>query len=232
VSVLHDAFASWLIAGARDEPARDVAIHASACPACLRLAAASDAMTVIDFSSAPLPSTTSWDAAATAGRPLWLLRMSASATVVLLAAVVGIAASGTLIRPPSAAPAGDASPSPRGGVLGGNASQASASPRVQPDGTASPSRPASRTPGATPSLGPQPPTPIAPIGGPPPVVVGPPPPAPMPTPVPTPTPTPAATPPAASPSPTISATPTPSPTPTESPTPTPSPSCLPDCPLP
>jgi hypothetical protein len=221
VSVLHEEFAAWLIEGARDEPARDVAIHASACPSCLLLAGANDALTLIDPSAASMPSTPVGDMA---DRAAWPLRVTASAAAVFLAAIVGIAASGTLIRQPSAILLGDGSPTPRESVLGDTGSPTPAvtdAPGEDATATADPSPTQIAAPGTVPPPGPPP-------IGPPPPVGGPTPPAAIPTPTPTPTPT--ATP-SASPSIPISASPSPSPSPSLSPStiPSPSPSCDVEC---
>ncbi|MGH2455822.1 MAG: hypothetical protein ACRDHD_06150 [Candidatus Limnocylindria bacterium] len=51
----HGRFGEWLIAGASDEPPRDVALHASVCPECAAQIAAFDQLTVVDTGRAPLP---------------------------------------------------------------------------------------------------------------------------------------------------------------------------------
>ena len=53
---LHDRFVGWLRVGAQGELARDVALHASVCPACARWIQAHDALAAIDPGRAPLPS--------------------------------------------------------------------------------------------------------------------------------------------------------------------------------
>lgn len=223
---LHDDFAAWLIDGARGDPARDVAVHASACPDCLRIASAHDALVRIDPGGASAPSAPPIAAAGRLRRPSWILRVGASAGAVLLATIVGIAASGTLIRLPTAAPVGEPTPSPRGAVLGeaGGATPLAADTRSPQRSSSATERP---SPGAT--------TDAAPLPGAPPVVVPPPPagqpgpPAPLPTPTPTPAATSPSSAPSTTPSPSVSPPPSPSPTiATDSPAATPSP-CESDC---
>ena len=55
MSDLHEAFDTWLTRGAKDELPRAVALHASACPGCLRAAGAFDALAAIDLGAAELP---------------------------------------------------------------------------------------------------------------------------------------------------------------------------------
>ena len=53
----HDRFRSWLTGGAVAELPRDVALHASACDDCLRLAAGLDALTAVNAGAAGAPPT-------------------------------------------------------------------------------------------------------------------------------------------------------------------------------
>ena len=52
---LHDEFDAWISAGANEDPPRDVALHASGCDICLRLAASFDALAAVDPGLAPAP---------------------------------------------------------------------------------------------------------------------------------------------------------------------------------
>ncbi|HEX7172709.1 MAG TPA: hypothetical protein VF365_08895 [Candidatus Limnocylindria bacterium] len=80
MSDLHERFGAWLTDGARVELPRDVALHASACDACVRDAAAFDALLAIEPGAAPLPPLR-------AGRP-----PRAIPTIPVLRAAVGVAA--------------------------------------------------------------------------------------------------------------------------------------------
>jgi hypothetical protein len=51
----HDRFLSWLLDGARGDPSRDLAVHASLCSSCLAWVQAHDALKRIDVGRAPLP---------------------------------------------------------------------------------------------------------------------------------------------------------------------------------
>jgi hypothetical protein len=51
----HQRFVAWLLAGAQGDPTRDLALHASVCPDCIRGIAAQDALAIIDVGRAPLP---------------------------------------------------------------------------------------------------------------------------------------------------------------------------------
>ena len=51
----HSRFLTWLLSGATGDPARDLALHASVCPECIRWVAAHDALTAIDVGRARLP---------------------------------------------------------------------------------------------------------------------------------------------------------------------------------
>jgi hypothetical protein len=51
----HERFQAWLLLGTPGDPARDLALHASVCPDCLRWISAYDALTTIDVGRARLP---------------------------------------------------------------------------------------------------------------------------------------------------------------------------------
>jgi hypothetical protein len=222
----HARFENWLLGGAAGEPPRDLAVHASVCPACGGAIAAFDALAAIDPGSAMLPPSR---AAATAPGRLG----SGSARVLIPAG--GIVAAGAvvaigfaLLSPPGpgglgtdAGPTqdvlgGTGRPSPSGadatGLHGGELTgsptpEASATATPQPSATLRPTAPANN-PTAAPTA------PTAPTAPPTP------PPTAEPTTNPTATPGPSAT---ATPAPTPTPEPTPTPTPTPEPTPTPTP---------
>ena len=45
----HSRFQAWLLNGPRGDPARDLALHASVCPECMRWVAAQDALSGSDL---------------------------------------------------------------------------------------------------------------------------------------------------------------------------------------
>jgi hypothetical protein len=203
---LHDAFDAWLLGGARDDLPRDVALHASACPACLRSAGALDALTTVDPGLAELPPLAP---AQGMRRRFGLLPATATAAVVVLVIGAGIVTGGTVFRAPSPSEAPQTA-TPAGDVLGGQgAPEVTGTSTPSPTASATASPKPSRRPRATPE-----PT-VVPVT-PPPAQPGPaatPPPTPRPTRTPRP-PTPAPTPdPTPSPA---SATASPSPSPSES----------------
>ena len=51
----HSRFQAWLLNGPRGDPARDLALHASVCPECMRWVAAQDALSGIDLGRARMP---------------------------------------------------------------------------------------------------------------------------------------------------------------------------------
>ena len=51
----HTRSVAWLENGARDDPPRDVAVHANSCPICAMQAAALDGLAIIDPGRAPRP---------------------------------------------------------------------------------------------------------------------------------------------------------------------------------
>ncbi|MDQ2673156.1 MAG: hypothetical protein M3Y40_00695, partial [Chloroflexota bacterium] len=233
MSDLHDRFRAWLTDGARTDLPRDAALHASACDACLRDAAAFDALLAIEPGAAPLPPV----AAGTHVRSVRAGQLArAAAGVVAVAALavsVGIGA-GALLDRRADVGATLSSPTPQGeGILAG-AGGASNNPEPT-SSEAAPSEEPSRSPepseaSETDEPGP---TPVPAVATPRPVIT------PRPTsitpPIGTPRPsgsaaaTPAPTaPPSAPPSatpPVETATPTPTPTPTPAPTPPPPPQC-------
>jgi hypothetical protein len=208
---LHDRFAGWVTAGARDELPRDVALHASGCGTCLGIAAAVDALALVDPGEADMPPVRVVVGHDRAGRPIRAARAGIAAVAVVITVAAGFVAGGTLFERVPESIADVVSPTPAGAVLGGQGSPA-ATPTTTASASAEeesvgPSPSASATdspvPGPNPTMG----------GGPPPVVPG--------------TPAPSAAPTAPQ-----TATPTPSPTPV-APSATPSPSCpvrLPACP--
>ena len=242
MSDLHERFGDWLSGGATGDLPRDAALHASACDACRRDAAAFDALLTIDAGAAPLPPLRPSLHAAKV-LPIRFLRGAVGvAAVVLLAVSVGIGAGGLLDRRPELG-AGPPTETPGGeGILGGagtpastfsdaTAEASSAAPSTSPDDLPSPGASEEEpgptaatgfaTPGPvlTPGTTPRPSTIITPpIGTPRPTSPG------GPTPPP-PTAPPSATPPISTSLPTTVPTPTPLPTlvPTPEPTPVPTP---------
>ena len=236
---LHERFGDWLSNGATGELPRDAALHASACVACRRDAAALDALLAIDAGAASLPPLRSSLPARTAG-PIPLLRGGVGvAAVVLLAVSVGIGAGGLLDRRPETG-AAPPTPTPEGeGILGGAGGPApsfsyateatstadqSATPGGGPSADPSDEEPdptsvtglATPGPVLTPATTPRPSTIITPpVGTPRPTSpAGPTPPPPTPQP---------SAPPIATPVPTPVSTPAPTPVPTPVPTPEPTP---------
>ncbi len=140
MSDLHDRLAAWLGAGALGEPARDVALHASACQTCLGRIAALDALADIDLGVAPIPPTASGQAVSSA-----ILVRALIGTTAVAVLTVGIVA-GSGLMPPSVpadgATASTAPPTPGGGVLAGEGAPSTPSPSTtdNPDASASPSQ--------------------------------------------------------------------------------------------
>jgi hypothetical protein len=88
----HARFDEWLLAGARGEPARDLALHASLCAACTARISAVDLLTSVDPGRAPMPPLL----AGGAHQPATALRRggrfaAAFAGVTLAAALIGVA---------------------------------------------------------------------------------------------------------------------------------------------
>ena len=231
----HDRFAEWLSAGAGGEPARDVALHASFCPDCLRLAAALDALATVDPGAVDLPA-----GVAPLPRTLDGGVLARRAAGVAAVGLVGVAAviGGASLLDRADAPAIGAAPTStpfREGVLGGEGAPSSAS--SEPTRSANPSESMEPSPSATDArpvpAGTVTPPPQATVTPRPPVIIIPPAGTPRPTVAPiatlTPrpsvavTPAPTAAPTATPPPPTPPPTPAPTPTPTPEPTPTPTP---------
>ena len=215
---LHEQFRAWLLTGARDVLARDVAVHASACPDCLRTAAAFDALSAVDPGAASAPG--AWEPGARFWTPRAILvaRTAAGVAAAALIIAAGFVAAGSLLGPRAAQIA--ARQSPQGeGVLGNAAGPPSASASA----TAKSSESSSASPTAEPSSPGAAATNPPMGGGPPPISTLQPTPTPrpatvQPTPAPTPRPTPRVTP---TPVPTQVPTPVPTPVPTLVPTPVP-----------
>jgi hypothetical protein len=210
----HDRFIAWLLDGADEEPARDVALHAAGCAECMRAITILDSLAVVDVGAAPPPPHRV--AATPATALLRPARMAVGAVaVVALATSAAIGASGLLRDSPRTAVG---SPSTTAeGVLGGTPTSADGTPEGSDDNPSpTPSDSASPTPtststssaapsepaqaGQVPTFAPQtlspgtPPPPPPPPTTPAPTVRPPPPRTPSPTPVPTPPATPAPTP--------------------------------------
>ena len=220
----HDRFADWLAAGAVGDPARDVALHASFCPTCLQLAAALDALALVDPGAEDLPA-----GVAPLPHPRGGMVLARRAAAVAAVGVLGVATAigaGALLRPeepPGIAAAPTSTPF-REAVLGGAGSPSSASetPTASADPSSASAEPSASATGPTESLGGAATPPPLTAGTPrPPVVIVPPAGTPRPTrpPAPTPTPPPSAV---VTPAPTGVPTPTPLP-PTPPPTPVPTP---------
>ena len=232
---LHDEFDAWIAAGARDDPPRDVALHASGCEICLGLAASFDALLAIDPGMAPPPPLRAAPLSPLAGAPIRLARSAAAVVAVMLVIGAGAILGANALRPREAASVADPTATPRlaEGVLGAaggpsdaaaptasESASASATASLSPSPTSTP-RPIAGAPTPNPTMGGGPPPasaiPATPVPTPRPTAAptsNPPPPTPTPPPPPPPTPTPPPTP---------SPTPEPTPTPTELPTPSPSP---------
>ncbi|HET6657290.1 MAG TPA: hypothetical protein VFG61_05295 [Gaiellaceae bacterium] len=209
---LHETFRTWLVAGAHDALPRDVALHASACPDCLRTVAAFDTLAGVDPGAAPEPHVTAPATRLWTPRALLVARGAAGVAAVALIAAAGFVAAGALFGQPSDALTA-ARQSPQGeGVLGNQGGpSASATPSESaraatesPSPTAEQSASVEPIPEDNPPMG----------GGPPPISTL----RPTPTPRPTIAPTSAATP-----RPTSGVTPTPVPPTPVPPTPTPIP---------
>jgi hypothetical protein len=223
---LHERFRDWLLAGAPGEPARDAALHASACDRCLADVAALDALLAVEVAGAEVP----FLSAAT--RPIRtpgvraLRALSAVTAVGLLVLAAMIGAGAFRENTGGAGLATDPTESPDGeGILAGgpsstqvaSADQGSRSPTSSADEGAS--QASAVATGATPTQPPflAPPPPAITPG---PTTAATPRPTTAATPLPTPAPTEPST---ATPTPTGAATPVPTPEPTPDPTPEPTP---------
>ncbi len=211
---LHDRFRAWLDDGPSGELPRDLALHASGCPACLQRAAAMDALLSIDAGAAPMPPVHTLPVRNR--RRLGALAPAVASSAAVVAVVIaGIFAGSTLLRGPEPPPVAAASESPveRGAVLGAGSGFVTVEPAATPhEPEPTPEQPADATPLDAASD-----APVPTMGG------GPPPGAP-PSQL-TPAPTHRATPVPVTPTPVPTAPSTPEPTPTPLPTPTPAPEC-------
>lgn len=221
---LHDRFAAWLIDGARGDPPRDLALHASGCERCLSAAGAFDALQAVDIGALPPPAhSVRTSSVRRRAALIGAMRAAASAAAALLvgtALVIGASSwfgrdsTGTAIAtrtPGEEVLAGGPSIEPTAsGTL-----EPTPSPRASPSTSPSPS--ALETPASViqPTLAPRT---LAPAPTTVPVSAAPA--TPRPTTAPTATPTPAPTP---TPIPSASATPSPDPS-ASAPAPSPSPS--------
>jgi len=223
----HDRFREWLLAGARGEPARDMAVHASACEGCLADVAALDGLLAVNVGAADVPAVPVGAYVAPQSSTVRILRAVSGVTAVGLLVMAAMIGAGSL-RDREGGPGIGAAPTrtPIGeGVLGGAAGPGtSTSPGA--GSSTPPSARATRTPDE--SLDPGGAS-AGPTGTLPPFVAPPPPPitpGPTPTPPAVATPQPTAPPTAATtttPAPTAQASPTPLPTVVPTPTPIPTP---------
>ena len=191
MSDAHELFQEWLLAGAEGDPARWVAVHASACPSCRQSLEALDALAEIDPGLAGMPAL---PALGDDGRVYGGRLAVTAAGVVFSAVVVGVGASQLISWSRGGGLAAVGSPTPNQGVLGGTGTP-------QPTVTASPTSQETLTPLDTPTAPPSA-TALATVKPKPIPTVAP---TTVPTAVPTPVPTPV---------PTEDVTPTPVPTPT------------------
>jgi hypothetical protein len=222
---LHDIFSRWLVSGQEGSLPRDVAVHASACPACLRAAAAFDALAFVDPRSAPEPPVIDTAYADQRAKVVRGAMWAAGVTALLVIATTGVMAANGVFSPSlPAVAAASIAPTPGGslteGVLGNRRTPIpTTSDRSTPSAEASAGESGEAEPSGPPGIGAGAPAPTPTFWGPPlPGASAVPVPAPSVRPSPTPRATAAAT---ATPTPTPTATPTPTPTPT----PVPRPAC-------
>jgi hypothetical protein len=166
----HGRFDDWLLAGARGEPARDLALHASLCAACTARISAIDLLTAVDPGRAPMPPFL----VGAAGRPITAVRrasrlVAAFAGVTVAAALIGLAGwrmidlqrlaervdANAGERPGQAVLGGTGEssqpPSPAATVAAPSSSEPTATPRpTQAAGASAPPAPQPILPGATP----------------------------------------------------------------------------------
>ena len=200
----HLRFDEWLLAGARGEPARDLALHASVCPDCVARIVALDMLAAVDPGLAPLPPSAALRLRPARGRRGVGYYAGAFAVLAIAAVLTGLVGLQFIDLHALTGTAGaDVDATPAQGVLGGTG-QPSPTPIPRPSGRAAASgvSSASSEPADTPTPVPQPP--VAPAATPRPAT-----PEPA-TPAPTPNATPVAT---AAPTPTVTPTPTPAPLP-------------------
>ena len=220
----HERFDQWLLTGARGEPARDLALHASLCAACTARISALDLLTSIDAGRATMP-----PSLAGARRPVTTLRRAgrfaaAFAGVTVAATLIGLATwrmmdlQGLADRVDA-----NAGETPGQAVLGGTGESsqppsaegsAASTSSMEPAGTAAPTPPPTSPPLIQPGPAPRPVTPRPTVSASPSASVTPSASGTTPTGSPTPTPSESETPtPSPTPTPTLTETPTPSPTP-------------------
>jgi hypothetical protein len=156
----HARFSAWLLAGARGEPPRDLALHASVCPECTRAIAAIDLLSQIDTGRAKMPF---WEGADE--EPGGLVRAgrfaAAASGVMLIAVVTGIGVSQLIANTRGPGGVGLSSGTPQQGVLGGSGTPAASpdtgkAPASSPTPTASPSDEPFGTPFTNPTARPTP----------------------------------------------------------------------------
>jgi hypothetical protein len=146
----HERFDEWLLSGARGEPARDLALHASLCPACTARIRALDLLMAVDAGRAPRPLSL-----VGARRPAGALRRMGLAAVALggvtlAAALIGVASWRLIDLQGLAEPVDEnAGATPAQAVLGGTGESSQA-----PSPEASSAAPSSAEPAATATGGP------------------------------------------------------------------------------
>jgi hypothetical protein len=127
----HARFAAWLAAGAFGEPPRDLALHASVCPECIRSIAAIDLLGEIDPGRAKMPF---WDGVDE--EPGGLIRAgrfaAAAAGVMLLAVVIGIGASQLIVGARASDGVAFTSETPAQGELAGTGTPAASPDLTSP----------------------------------------------------------------------------------------------------
>ena len=216
---LHARFAAWVADGARGDPPRDAAIHATGCPDCRRTIAALDGLALVELERAPMP-------ALGVNVPAFTFSPSLRRGATAAAVVVAALATGVLVAPlalPRAGP-GTSQQQEVLGATGTPLASGVAGASAQPSETMT----ASPSPSPSDPVEPTPPPPIvtqAPVATPRPPTA---PPSTAPTTTPSPMPTATAIPtasptPSETPSPTIAPTPTPAETPIPTPLETPPP---------
>ena len=119
----HDQFVGWLIDGARGDPPRDLAVHASVCESCAVRLGAFDALGLIDVSAAGAPPALASPTRIRAGLAWARLATAVAGTIVVgILVVYGATQLIGLVRPAGG-------PDPANGVA--LASQAGRSPSVE-----------------------------------------------------------------------------------------------------
>ena len=120
----HDRFQAWVVAfasgAARSAPARDVALHARACEACLADIAALDALAALDVGAADAPVASA--APPVARRVAWLRPLAGigAASLLVVTLIVGVGALRDRSGSPGAVPVAEGTAAVRReGILGG-----------------------------------------------------------------------------------------------------------------